>query len=369
MFTTTSIRSGALLLGLGLGFALAACGPSTSGVACTVANCAGCCDDKGVCQDGATAQACGLDGRTCRTCGFSQVCILGSCEETGDAGASGGGSGGGAGGTGGGGGGFSSGLDGGVDDCSEAAKLVYVVDQNKTLSSFDPRQAGQVGAFVDLGKLDCPARALAEPFSMSVDRRAVAWIIYDSGELFTVNLRVSPLTCVKTSFMPQQGVAKFGMGFVSNAPGSGEESLFISGSPLSGSLSSTKFGTLATLPPYAVTLRGTLAGAPELTGTGDAKLWGFFPDELVPRVVELDKATGAEVPPGFNASGLAGLPYAWAFAFWGGDFWIFLERDVDASTNVWRLDGRTGALTNVSRDTGRRIVGAGVSTCAPVMIN
>lgn len=362
-------RTFAVALGAAVGLTLAACGASRTDIACTVANCAGCCDEQGVCQDGDTSQACGVDGRTCAICGFSQVCSLGQCVEgTGGGGnATGGGTGGGA--SGGGGGGTSGIPDAGVDGCSEAARLVYVVDQDKTLSSFDPRQAGSPNAFVDLGKLSCPARSLAEPFSMSVDRQAVAWIIYDSGELFTVNLRVSPLTCVKTTFAPQQNVGKFGMGFAANAVGSSEETLFVSGSPLSGSLSSTKFGTLATTPPYTLSLLGTLTGAPELTGTGDAKLFGFFPDATQPRVAQLDKASGTEVTPKWDASALAGYPLAWAFAFWGGDFWIFLERDVDQSTNVWRLNGQTGQVTDVHLDTGRRIVGAGVSTCAPVTIN
>ncbi|GMU60335.1 MAG: hypothetical protein AMXMBFR34_20980 [Myxococcaceae bacterium] len=366
----------ALCLGLSAGLWVASCGASRTGL-CSVSNCAGCCDELGECRNEATAQACGLDGKVCAICGFSQVCSLGRCVEgtgggggsTGGGGGGGGGGFGGAGNGGGTGGGIGVSPDGGVEDCSEAARLVYLVDQNKTLSSFDPRKAGTAAAFVDLGRLTCPALPLAEPFSMSVDRRAVAWIIFDSGELFTVNLRVTPLTCVKTGFMPLQSVGKFGMGFVANAPGSHEETLFISGSPLGGSLLSTRFGTLSTVPPYEISLRGTLAGAPELTGTGDATLWGFFPDAAQPRVVQLDKDTGGELSPAFAATPLTGSPQAWAFAFWGGDFWIFLERDVDPSTTLWRLNGQTGAVTNLSRDTGRRIVGAGVSTCAPVTIN
>jgi hypothetical protein len=356
----------ALCLGLAGGLWASSCGAARSGLACTVANCAGCCDAQGQCREGTTAQTCGIDGARCAICGYSEVCSLGHCVE----GNGGGGStGGGAGGFGGAGGGFNSTLDAGADDCSEAARLVYVVDQDKTLSSFDPRKATAPDAFVDLGKLSCPTLPLAEPFSMAVDRLAVAWIIYDSGELFTVDLKKTPLTCVKTGFMPQHGVGKFGMGFVADAAGSHDERLFISGSPLVGSLASTKFGTLSTRPPWEITLKGTLNGAPELTGTGDARLWGFFPDAREPRVVQLDKDTGAEVSPSFAATPLRGFPLAWAFAFWGGDFWIFLEREGDPSTNLWRLNGQTGAITHVSRDTARRIVGAGVSTCAPVTIN
>jgi hypothetical protein len=67
-------------------------------------------------------------------------------------------------------------------------------------------------------------------------------------------------------------------------------------------------------------------------------------------------------------SALAGTPTAWAFAFYGGDFWVFLQRDSDNSTNVWHLDGTSGAVTEALNDTGRTIVGAGESTCVPVTI-
>jgi hypothetical protein len=202
---------------------------------------------------------------------------------------------------------------------------------------------------------------------MSVDRNAIAWVIYDSGELFRVNLTSGALDCTKTTFAPQQGVARFGMGFVSNSAGSSDETLFVSGSPLTGSLTTTKFGTLSTTPPYTFASLGTLAGAPELTGTGDAKLWAFFPNLSPPRVSQLDKATGATLT-NYDAPQLTGSPLAWAFAFWGGDFYVFLERQTDASTHVWKVT-QTGAVSDVVPDSGRRIVGAGVSTCAPVMIN
>lgn len=330
---------------------LVSCGASTSRV--TGKTCAGCRDADLFCRAGTDVAACGLDGVSCVACADGQACNQGTC------GAADSGSGGGTGTT----------PDGGLDDCSAEAKLVYVVDQNRTLSSFDPRLINaQNGPFVELGRLACPAQAGAEPFSMAVDRDATAWVIYDSGELFTVNVKQLPLTCVKTGFMPQLSVAKFGMGFVANTPGSKDETLFISGSDFGSSLSSTRFGTLSTVPPYTITLLGMLAGAPELTGTGDAKLWAFSPNVTPPTVARLSKATGA-VESAFAAPGLAGTPRAWAFAFWGGDFFIFLERATDGSTKVWKMDGLTGALTNVVPDTGRSLVGAGVSTCAPVQIN
>lgn len=335
------------------------CGPSID-VRVSGRLCAGCRDAQGVCLTGTELSACGVDGATCTACAPSQVCGNGACIS-----ASGTGGGAGGGGTGGSAGSF----DAGDDGCSAEAKLVYVLDQDRTLSSFNPTLIGTTaGPFVDLGRITCPAKTAAEPFSMAVDRNATAWIVYDSGELFTVNVKQLPLTCVKTPFMRQNGVAQFGMGFVSNSAGSSDETLFISGSDLGSSLNTTKFGTLSTTAPYTVTVLGTLTGAPEISGTGDGKLWAFFPNVSPPQVSQLSKSTG-DVLSGFFAQQLYGVPRAWAFAVWGGDFFIFLERESDASTNVWRMNGQTGALMNAIPSSGRRIVGAGVSTCAPIQIN
>ena len=40
----------------------------------------------------------------------------------------------------------------------------------------------------------------------------------------------------------------------------------------------------------------------------------------------------------------------------------------DASTNVYKLETDDGSTTLVVPNSGYRIVGAGVSTCAPVLI-
>ena len=58
----------------------------------------------------------------------------------------------------------------------------------------------------------------------------------------------------------------------------------------------------------------------------------------------------------------------WAFAFYGGDFWVFLERMDESSTTVYQVDGTTGSITSSTPTLTRSIVGAGVSTCAPIVI-
>lgn len=352
----------AALLGLLAGLGLASCGvPSFIKSRCTASTCQGCCDSDGLCLGGKDLNACGASAVRCATCVSGQVCEGGLCKA-----ALGGGAGGNGGGTAGS-GGFGGAPPDGGDGCIAEAKLVYVVDINNTFSSFDPSKVGTgASPFTELGRLSCPAYPGATPFSMSVDRNAVGWVVYDDGELFTVEIK-NALRCTKTAWVPQGTVARFGMGFVSDAPGSTAETLYVSGSPVTGSLNTTTFGTLDT-----ATLRfsalGTLSGAPELTGTGDAKLFAFFPNVSPPRVSQLAKANGATLS-SFDAPTLAGRPLAWAFAFWGGDYWIFLQRDTEASTQVYQMKGQTGVVSTAVPSTGRTIVGAGVSTCAPITIN
>ena len=76
-----------------------------------------------------------------------------------------------------------------------------------------------------------------------------------------------------------------------------------------------------------------MTGWPELTGNGNAELWGWFPSDATgngtPRVEKIDKTSGAPLTT-YMLPSLQGMPSAWAFAFWGGDYWIFLAKDIDA---------------------------------------
>jgi len=247
----------------------------------------------------------------------------------------------------------------GSDGCSDAAKLVYVVDENNKLSQFDPTTK----TFHDLGTLSCPASAGGTPFSMGVDRTATAWVLYSSGELFHVD--TTSLACTKTTWATQLGLQQFGMGFSTDTAGGSTDSLFIAG----GSTVMTATSKLATLNTgtMAASNVGTVTGWPELTGNSNAELWGWFPDPTAPRVEKLNKTNGSAVQT-FMEPTLAGQPTAWAFAFYGGDYWIFLMKDLETSTTVYQVDGTNGTIKGNTPAPGRTIVGAGVSTCAPVVI-
>ena len=108
--------------------------------------------------------------------------------------------------------------------------------------------------------------------------------------------------------------------------------------------------------------------AAELTGTGDGKLYGFFTTSPA-TLAQIDKKTGAVM----STRALTGVDVgdAWAFSFYGGDFWFYTapsETKVPGSTSsVTRLRMSTDkSISVVKKNIGFRIVGAGVSTCVPL---
>jgi hypothetical protein len=50
-----------------------------TGNACTPLNCGGCCDDRGMCVEGKSLNACGLEGVSCVACSFGAECTVGEC--------------------------------------------------------------------------------------------------------------------------------------------------------------------------------------------------------------------------------------------------------------------------------------------------
>ncbi len=253
-----------------------------------------------------------------------------------------------------------------LDPCSDAAKKVYVVDQNNTFSTFDPTTK----TFHDLGTLSCPASDGAMPFSMGIDRDAVAWVLYNDGSLFRVD--ATSLACTATQWQTQSDLPLFGMGFSSDTSGGNTDTLFVAGTATGPGSHASALASIDTTS-FAATNIATIPGFPELTGTGTAELWAWYPSSggtmtmSTPHVDQLDKTSGA-VLQSFPLSTLGGTADAYAFAFWGGDFWIFLDRDNLMNTMVFQVNAMTGQITSTTMNTGRVIVGAGVSTCAPVIV-
>ena len=105
------------------------------------------------------------------------------------------------------------------------------------------------------------------------------------------------------------------------------------------------------------------AGGADATGTGDARLFGFFRAKPV-TIAQIDKSNAKILdPPGHPMVTIGG---AWAFAFWGGSFWLFTSSGGQGS-KLDKFDMATGMTTNISGNIGFVVVGAGVSTCAPII--
>ncbi len=243
-------------------------------------------------------------------------------------------------------------------NCATAARWVYLVDSDQSFLRFQPDDL----SITTVGRLDCVGGV--SPFSMSVDRNGQAWVLHQDRRIYKVS--TTDASCTPTDYTPNQnGLELFGMGFAADADMSTEETLFVAGGGSSSVASGTS--TLASIDDVSLALStvGSLPGWPELTGTGSGELWGFFPDTSPPSVRRIDKST-ATTTESFGMPALSGsTPAAWAFAFWGGRFYVFYQALLDPSTNVWRVDP-DGTVTQILTNIGYRIVGAGVSTCAPV---
>lgn len=252
--------------------------------------------------------------------------------------------------------------------CAAHTDLVYLLDAGAHLFSFDPR----TNELNDLGAIHCETDA--SPYSMAVDRHGQAWVLFDSGEMFFVD--IADASCRASGFEPdQQGFHTFGMGFVSDEAGS--ETLYIAGgASLATALSDTRLGTIdtsaLTVEPIApLTVLGEYY--PELSGDGAGGLYGYFPSTTYPSRVSTVRRETARIGPtwdGVVVDAEAQIS-AWAFARYGGAFYLFVTITSFGSrplgSEIYRLDPETSELTFVRFDY-HTFVGAGVSTCAPILI-
>jgi len=249
-----------------------------------------------------------------------------------------------------------------VSNCAPEAALVYVATEERELYSFDPAH----NSFNLLWGIDCAGGAFVN--SMAIDRSANAWINYGDGSVWKVNTKTGG--CTATGFKPNQGgVGLFGMGFSAKTAGANAETLFIcdlSGGGLGYIDLSTM--TLQRFGPFPGTLAGSYA---ELTGTGDARLFGFFAgsplgDAGSASVVQIDPGTEGALKQYVLPTVDTGSD--WAFSFWGGDFYLYTADKysmADPFTTVTRFRPSDGSVTVLDQNIGFRIVGAGSSTCAP----
>jgi hypothetical protein len=211
-----------------------------------------------------------------------------------------------------------------------------------------------------IGTVNCPSGAAA-PFSMALDRTGLAWVLYDDGKLYHVE--TADASCATTGYLPgQQGFSTFGMGFVADLAGGQTETLYMTEADIFGNGSRLAKLDTTTFQVSVVGTYDTLASGADATGTGEGKLFGFFRGN--PEVIaEIDKSDAKILAQGIPEVDIGS---AWAFATWGGSFWLFTASGFATGSKLDKFDMATGVTTNVSTNIGFKVVGAGVSTCAPI---
>lgn len=247
---------------------------------------------------------------------------------------------------------------------SKASNRIYLIDVASELISFDPKRLS-TNPFEVIGKLTCAPEW--SPYSMAIDRSGAAWVLYDNGELFKVN--TADGTCAPSGFVAgSSGVQTFAMGFVVDQPGGDSEKLFIAANGPSNALHSIETSKDTLVPRHVGTIAAPAKVHPELTGTGEGKLFGFYPTAASISFVQEIGRTGANLGKRWElGTEPLGEVNAYAFAQWGGVFYIFttLADGASSDTSLATIDRATGAYRVVLNHLPFRISGAGVSTCAP----
>ncbi|MBK7823890.1 hypothetical protein [Nannocystis sp.] len=244
---------------------------------------------------------------------------------------------------------------------------IYVLSSTGSVWSFDPTDT----SFDFITDIVCGG--MSETFSMGVSRKGRAWVQYVTGDLFTVDLKDPGTACKDPGFNNTDPLfPNFGMAFVANSVDDPCDKLHAH-SAIDPGLIGPDVGALGVIDPKTLVLSEIASidyAWGELTGTGDGRLYAFQ-GQAPPHIAEYDKATG-EVLGTWPLPGLEN-PDAFAFASWGGDFYLFMTHPDDFGVGLSQVihvdfdesDGAGKAITTIVDEAPIRIVGAGVSTCAP----
>ncbi len=237
------------------------------------------------------------------------------------------------------------------DDCENTSDLVYVIDKDsESLYLFEPETL----TLDKLGTLDCDY--WSSPASMAVARDGVAYVRYSDDAVYAVD--VETLHCTQTSYRDSStNFGSFGMGYATDDADTWRDSLYLS--------NENRLARLDTAS-WSLDILGALSSQSELTGNAEGELWAFLPLESPAELVQLDKETGQKL----ETLNMHNFPDpttidTFAFATWGGDFWLFVRTSgMGSSTDVYQVTPQ-GHMTKVAPNIGINVVGAGVSTCAP----
>jgi hypothetical protein len=201
--------------------------------------------------------------------------------------------------------------------------------------------------------------------SMTVSRRNVGYASAHEGGLFTVDLLTG--FCMPTPFDPvRYGITSYGMGFVADPVPAGERLYVVPHDALDrvnilgtidvyGTFDFTEIGRFE--PPLPPT---------EVSGTSDGRLYAVHVGDASTNgeAFLIDKTSGA-VLDRFELPIDRRVYHAFHFAFWRGSFYIFIAYETDLHSRVIRYtpgDRQAEEIAIVEPI----VVGAGVSTCAPL---
>ena len=228
--------------------------------------------------------------------------------------------------------------------------------------------------------------------SMGVDRERGAWITWSAqhdGADDPAYKRLDRIDLDSGACTTDVGAlpttdnwgSPLGMAFVAEAQDSPTETLYFvdTGTFLHTVGSAASLGRWWTLGPEGRTFSGV-----ELTGSGDGRMFSLIMNYTGPfdhdctaenpcpptvRLAEVNKddATAVSMLDLEEIEAFALDPGGFAFAYWGGHIWVFISRDF-GPTSVYDHDPETQTTTEVLTDGVQGVVGAGVSTCAPLVL-
>ena len=260
------------------------------------------------------------------------------------------------------------GVEPGECPCVGTGDGIYLLSDAAQLVTFDPETL----AFENLGTVTCPTDGF--PLALAVDRQGHALVSYFSEtppfaiETYAIAL-ANPDECEPFDLPLPENHWLAGTGYASTSAAEPCDELYVFSTPMEEAATgvigrvdheSNEYVEVGAAPYYQA----------QLTGTGDGRLFGFAGTDggelgSIASLVRFDigdaNVLDDQAIDGLNADNGLG------FAFWGGDVYFFTDGAHDTSI-VTRLDydeSDGGGTTVVVDHTPVRIMGAGVSTCAP----
>jgi hypothetical protein len=248
--------------------------------------------------------------------------------------------------------------------CPAGSNLVYVWDTDNVIHSFDPLAK----TFATIATPDCDAYS---PNSMAIDRNLVAWLNYlepggsaPNDYIYKFDLKTGT-GCTASGIQIPDDFTQVGMGFSTDTVGGNTETLYVDGIGGAGlAYVDMANSTIVPIGDFSndINLEGQSC---ELTGTGNATLFGYFTTSPYVRVAQLDKTSSNEISDTVLKNFTP--PNDWAFSFFGGDFYLYAYPNASKSPNssVIHYSPATNTVDlKYIPNVGFTIIGAGVSTCA-----